>query len=422
MDETRYYFIAFRERPTVATMDEVTRAFDFPMVAAFVGYEGEDGLSYSGLTSSCDDTHFHTTAKVLNKEKSTKNNVDVKAAAEKCYNNGNKIKEGGTWDFVARPFADILKLFIETRQVANYPEDKKKLKSKLTECSNATSSQKKRESESNCDEEDEPDLFESQEVEIAQKTEDSTASLLKEINDLSVMEAWQMGGAEHEIFERLMKLAQRLETRMKTISVAERECNEDFAELVTYKVMKQLRGADVGQKATLEALKTSHDILSKQLKSAQTSIKTSFRSQQDKFASVGSKIDEVDEKIRITNIKLTREPRNEQITSQRYVLPNTPDSSSNNFSSRRSSGASSSNGCMQITLQPERQPRQTERPHLLPHPRNYDYSPPPRENLRRLEDSYQPKRARRNTPDHGHGAAEVFDEDLYHQPRLNGLR
>ena len=413
MEETqttkRYYYIAFRERPTV---DEVTSPFSFPMIAGYVGFEGDDGLSFEGITSSCDNTHFHTTAKLLNDKKATKNQIDLKAAAEKYYNNNKKI-EGGTCDFVAKPFAEILTNFIENRQVAAYPEDKKKLKNKLYECSNTVNLPKATESESNGEEEDEPDIFDSQEVEFAQKSEESTASLIKEIEDLSAMEAWQMGEGEHEIFERLMKLAQNLEKKLKTIITAERDVNEDFADLVTYKVMKQLREAEKGHKVTQEALKASHDILSKQVKSAQTSIKTTFRYQQEKFANVGSKMKEVAENLRLTNMKLNRDLRPDQSTSQRYLLPNTPESTNNKFSSRRSSGASSNNGYM---------PMQPERQHILPHPRNCDYPPPARENSRHLEDTYPPKRAKRATPEHGQGAIEVFDDDYYQWLRMDGLR
>ena len=79
---------------------------------------------------------------------------------------------------------------------------------------------------------------------------------------------------------------------------------------------------------------------------------------------------------------------------------------------------------MSIALQPERQSRQIVRPHLLPHPhpRNYDYSPPPRDDPRRFEDPYQPKRVKRTASDHGHAAAEVFEDYMEHQPRFSGQR
>ena len=123
------YYIAFRERSTVAT--DVPRPFDYPVIASFIGFEGDDGLTYVGLTSSTDGTHFHVTAKCLSDKKTNKTASEIKSGAQTAYNNDKKA-ETNVWDFDPKSFGEVLSSFIDVSQVEVYCTRKTRKSSRLS--------------------------------------------------------------------------------------------------------------------------------------------------------------------------------------------------------------------------------------------------------------------------------------------------
>ena len=138
-----------------------------------------------------------------------------------------------------------------------------------------------------------------------------------------------------------------------------------------------------------------------------------FKYNQEKFASMATKMQEMAETQRATNLKLHRDLKPNQYNPQREILPNTPDSMNSKYP-RRSSGSSSNNGYI---------PLSSERQSLLPHPRAREFSPPLRESSRNMDDGYgQPKRQRRTSPNQGQCQIESFDEYYEQQQRMDDRR
>ena len=297
----KIYYIAFRERNSNST--DVSRPFDFPVVASYVGFEGDDGLSFLGLLASTDGTHFHITTKSLNDKKANKSSSEIKASALSAFANDKKT-EGVLSDLEPKSFSEILADFIDCRHVEVYPEAKKKLMAKWKECSNTSSIKSPASSDSNEEENEEKDLFESQSMETDANKEDSTESIMKEIEQLSSMDSWQLGHAEHDMVDRLIKMSKKFEKNLKDLTQAEHMVNEEFANLVSYKVAKTIGETERAHKVTQDALKTANKKISKELSTTNQGIKTIFKYQQEKFANITTKQKELAETLNSTNLKL----------------------------------------------------------------------------------------------------------------------
>ena len=213
--------------------------------------------------------------------------------------------------------------------------------------------------------------------------------------------------------DRLIKLSKKLETNIKDLIQGEKTVNEEFADLVSYKVSKTLKENDRAHKVTQEAIKLANKQIQHKLDKANKGIKMIWKHQQDKLSNLATQQKDLTETLHSTNLKLHRDLKPREFTSPREYLLNTPESINSKHGPRRSSGSRGNYGWT---------PQSNDRPVQMSRQRSRDMSPTLRDSSRHLEDYIPLKRRQDYSPDRMPDQVDKFDDFYVNRLKMEGAR
>ena len=123
-------------------------------------------------------------------------------------------------DLEPKTFSEIIACFIETSVAEKFPEYKKIMWSRWSECNAlGRKSNDDQQDSSNMDSDDEDleetenDMFTSQIEKHERGKEDNIDIILNDISSLTAMDQWILGNAEKDVFERLINLCKKTEVK-----------------------------------------------------------------------------------------------------------------------------------------------------------------------------------------------------------------